>query len=50
MQMVLGFLKTYYMIYQVFLLGIIPKNAETLIWKDTYNSMFIAALFTIIKI
>ena len=31
-------------------LGIQPKKMKTLIQKDTYTSMFIAALFTIDKI
>ena len=32
------------------LLDIYPKNIKTLIWKDTCTSMFIVALFTIVKI
>ena len=32
------------------LLGIYPKNSETLIWNNTCTLMFIAVLFTIAKI
>ena len=32
------------------LLSIYPKKIKTLIWNDTYTSLFIAALFTIAKI
>jgi len=32
------------------LLGIYLKKRKTLIWKDTYTPMFVAALFTITKI
>ena len=32
------------------LLGIYPKKMKTLTQKDIYTSMFIAALFTIVKI
>ena len=33
----------------IVLLGIYPRNKKTLIQRDTYTSMFIAALFTIAK-
>ena len=32
------------------LLGIYPKETKTLIWKDTYTTMSIVALFTIAKV
>ena len=32
------------------LLGIYPKKMKTLTQKDIYTSMFIAALFTVVKI
>ena len=32
------------------LLGIYTKKTKTLIWKDVCTTMFIAALFTIVKI
>ena len=32
------------------LLGIYPKRTKTLIWKDTFTTIFIAALFTIAKV
>ena len=31
------------------LLGMYPKKPKTLIWKDTFTSMFTVALFTIAK-
>ena len=32
------------------LLGIFPENTKTLIWKDIHTSVFIAPLFTTVKI
>ena len=32
------------------LLGLYPRNTKTLIQRDTYSLMFMAALFTIAKI